>query len=363
MRLILLLLSCGVASSVIHSLRHVHTGSLEIPNFPDTVAAVIVDGYQTNYYDSLTKKMVPTQTWMSRVSEDDPDYWKRETSFWRGQEQRARAHIETYKERFNQSGGIHVLQVFHGCEWDDETGEVKGFDVVSYDGEDVLMLDVKARRWIAMKPQALSYQHRWNKDEGWLQFMDHRLLKECPERLQKSLDYGKSMLQRTELPSVYLLQKTPWSPVSCLATGFYPDRAAIFWRKDGEEIHEEVDHGELLNNHDGTFQMSVDLNISLIKADDWRRYDCVFQLQGVEEDIVTELDRAQIKTNWVEESSSLLIAVAAVAAGLILLTVVIGVPVYRKRKAQGPSHAPEDDQLSEKLKPVLTPHTSVQTVC
>uniref|UniRef100_A0A671UUP0 MHC class I-like antigen recognition-like domain-containing protein n=1 Tax=Sparus aurata TaxID=8175 RepID=A0A671UUP0_SPAAU len=196
--LLLLLLSLFLlVSTVIHSLRYAHTGSSEIPNVPDTVAVVIVDGYQTNHYDSITRKMVPTQTWMSRVSEDDPDYWERETSFWRDQEQYARMHIEFYKERFNQSGGIHVLQVSHGCEWDDETGEVHGFDVVRYDGEDVLILDVKARRWIAMKPQALSYQHRYNKDEGWLEFMDHRLLKECPESLKKSLDYGKSTLQRT----------------------------------------------------------------------------------------------------------------------------------------------------------------------
>ncbi|XP_030266447.1 major histocompatibility complex class I-related gene protein-like [Sparus aurata] len=349
--LLLLLLSCRVAAAVIHSLRYAHTGSSEIPNVPDTVAVVIVDGYQTNHYDSITRKMVPTQTWMSRVSEDDPDYWERETSFWRDQEQYARMHIEFYKERFNQSGGIHVLQVSHGCEWDDETGEVHGFDVVRYDGEDVLILDVKARRWIAMKPQALSYQHRYNKDEGWLEFMDHRLLKECPESLKKSLDYGKSTLQRTELPSVYLLQKTPSSPVSCLATGFYPHRAAIFWRKDGEEIHEQVDHGELLNNHDGSFQMSVDLNMSLIRADDWRRYHCVFQLSGVEEDMVTELDPALIRTNWVEESSSLFITVAAVITVFIILTVFITVTVYRRRKDQDPSPSPEDVQLSQRLKP------------
>lgn len=96
---------CFCFSTVKHSLRHVHTGSSEIPNVPDTVAVVFVDGYQTNHYDSITKRMVPKQPWMSRVSEDDPDYWERETLFWRYQEQRARLHIEFYKERFNQSGG------------------------------------------------------------------------------------------------------------------------------------------------------------------------------------------------------------------------------------------------------------------
>ncbi|KAG7224309.1 hypothetical protein INR49_000552, partial [Caranx melampygus] len=82
-------------------------------------------------------------------------------------------------------------------------------------------------------------------------------------------------------PSVSLLQKTTSFPVSCHATGFYPHRALMYWTKDGEELHEDVDQGEILPNHDGTFQMTVDLNISSVKAEDWRRYDCVFQLSGV----------------------------------------------------------------------------------
>lgn len=106
-----------------------------------------------------------------------------------------------------------------------------------------------------------------------------------------------------ERPSVSLLQKTPSSPVSCHATGFYPDRAALFWRKDGEELHEDVDLGEILPNHDGTFQMRVDLKLSSVPAEDWRRYDCVFQLSGVDEDIVTKLDKTRTNTGRSETRS------------------------------------------------------------
>ena len=94
-----------------------------------------------------------------------------------------------------------------------------------------------------------------------------------------------------------LLQKTPSSPVSCHATGFYPDRATLFWRKDGDDLHEDVDHGEILPNHDGTFQMSADLKLSSVTPEDWRRYDCVFRLSGVKDDIVTRLDKAVIRSN------------------------------------------------------------------
>ncbi|XP_035537192.1 class I histocompatibility antigen, F10 alpha chain-like [Morone saxatilis] len=294
----LLLLLCHVASTVIHSLKHVYTASSEVPNYPNFVAVVFVDGTQTDYYDSITKKTVPTQAWMNQVTAYDSEYWKRQTSYWEGQEEAGRVNIEILKSRFNQSKGIQVIQVLNGCEWDDETGDVNGFGLISYNGEDILILDMKAQRWIATKPQLLRSQHKWNNDKSWLEFMEHRLTKECPVRLQNSLDYGKSTFQRTDLPSVSLLQKTPLSPVSCHATGFYPDRAVIFWSRDGEELHEHVDHGELLHNHDETFQISVDLDLSVVEPDDWWRYKCVFQLSGVEDDIVTKLDPAVIKTNW-----------------------------------------------------------------
>uniref|UniRef100_A0A671V004 MHC class I-like antigen recognition-like domain-containing protein n=1 Tax=Sparus aurata TaxID=8175 RepID=A0A671V004_SPAAU len=98
-------LECFCSSTEKHSLKHLRTATSGIPNVPDFVAVVFVDGYQTEYYDSISRKTVPTQTWMNRATEDDPDYWERQTSFWRGKEQSARANIEFYKEGFNRSGG------------------------------------------------------------------------------------------------------------------------------------------------------------------------------------------------------------------------------------------------------------------
>ncbi|XP_039676148.1 major histocompatibility complex class I-related gene protein-like [Perca fluviatilis] len=184
-----------------------------------------------------------------------------------------------------------------GCEWDDETGEVNGFRQDGYDGEDFISFDLKTESWIAPKPQAVITKHKWDNNKAEIAQYKHYLTQICPEWLKKYLNYGRSSLLRTEVPSVSLLQKSPSSPVSCHATGFYPDRAMMFWRKDGEELHEDVDLGEILPNHDGSFQMSVDLDLSSVPAEDWRRYDCVFQLYGVEDDIVTKLDKAEIRTN------------------------------------------------------------------
>lgn len=102
------------------------------------------------------------------------------------------------------------------------------------------------------------------------------------------------------LPSVLLLQKTPSSPVSCYAAGFYLDKAVMFWRKDGDEIHDGVEKGDILPNDDGTFQIIVDLNVSSVKPEDWWRYECVFQFLSGENIIVTKLNEIMIRTNWRE---------------------------------------------------------------
>ncbi|XP_049891636.1 major histocompatibility complex class I-related gene protein-like isoform X1 [Epinephelus moara] len=186
---------------------------------------------------------------------------------------------------------------------------------------------------------------------------------ECFENLHnffKATIYGlKQRFNQTgEHPSVSLLQKSPSSPVSCHATGFYPDRAMMFWRKDGEEIHEDVDHGEILPNHDGSFQMSVDLNLSSVPPEDWRRYDCVFHLSGVKDDIVTKLDKAVIRTNWGKTSIRVAPSevpagpVVGVVVGLLLLTLCItGLFIWR-RNNNGFSPANSSDSSSSQTSSV-----------
>ncbi|CAL8237253.1 unnamed protein product [Boreogadus saida] len=49
------------------------------------------------------------------------------------------------------------------------------------------------------------------------------------------------------------------------------ERVVVFWRRDGQELHEQVDPGEVLPNHDGTFQVSVDLDLTAVPQEDWGR--------------------------------------------------------------------------------------------
>ncbi|XP_029919954.1 class I histocompatibility antigen, F10 alpha chain-like [Myripristis murdjan] len=358
---IMLVLFCHVASPVHHSLRNFFTGLSGVPNFPEFVVVAFVDDVESDYYDSNTQRMVPKQDWMEKITDDLPNYWDSQTQILQGSQQVFKVSVDTLKKRFNQTGGAHIVQWMSGCDWDDETGVTNGFHQFGYDGEDFIAFDLKTKTWIAPAPQALITKHKWDGLPGETERWKNYLTQECIDWLKRFVDCGRSTLLTTELPSVSLLQKTPSSPVTCHASGFYPNKIMLYWMRDGEELHEDVDHGEILHNHDGTFQKSVDLDLSSVKPGDWGRYSCVFQLSGVEEDIVTKLDPEVIKTNWGkteikrdgEKPSDLTIPiVAAVAVIALLLIAGIGFAVYKKKQAKSPPSSQNSSETEiQKLNP------------
>ncbi|XP_074469535.1 class I histocompatibility antigen, F10 alpha chain-like isoform X2 [Sebastes fasciatus] len=347
----LLTISLHGAAAVTHSMKNFYTASTGFPNFPEFVVVGLVDEVVINYYDSNTKRAEPKQDWMSNITDDDPQYWERQTGIFMGQQPYFKVNLEVAKQRFNQTGDVHILQWMVGCEWDDETEEVKGYNQYGYDGEDFISFDLETETCVAAKQQAVITKHKWDNDKAFIVRRKHYLTQECPEYLKKYVNYGRSVLLRTELPSVSLLQKTPSSPVSCHATGFYPDRATLFWRKDGEELHEDVDLGEILPNHDGTFQMSVDLKLSSVPPEDWTRYDCVFQLSGVKDDLVTRLDKAVIRTNREKPTDMTVPIIAAVVVLALVLIAVIGVVIYKKKNAKRPPSPVNNAEVLEELNP------------
>ncbi|XP_068614892.1 major histocompatibility complex class I-related gene protein-like, partial [Brachionichthys hirsutus] len=365
---LVLVLGTGVPGAVgeTHSLKYFETASSGVSNFPEFVSVGLIDDVQMYHYDSKTKRAEPKQDWMDKVTAEDPEYWTRQTGIQVGIQEQSKFNMETLRKRFNQSeglfvfikccsvslSGVHIFQRLTGCEWDDETGEVTGFQQFGYNGEHFIVLDLKTETWIAPSPQAVITKHRWDHDRARMEYKKYYFTQECPEWGRKYLEYGRSSLLRTDLPSVFLLQKTPSSPVSCFATGFYPDRAALFWRKDGEELHEEVEHGEILPNHDGTFQMSVDLDLSSAAAEDWRRYDCVFQLFGVKDDLVTRLDKGKIWTNWEEPTNvNAIIIIVITAAVLPVLTAAVGFKLYRQRTGKPRPPSEDSAELTKRLQP------------
>ncbi|XP_070970042.1 class I histocompatibility antigen, F10 alpha chain-like [Oncorhynchus clarkii lewisi] len=338
--IILLVLGIGLlhtASAVTHSLKYFYTASSEVPNFPEFVVVGMVDGVQMFHYDSNSQRAVPKQDWVNKAA--DPQYWERNTGNCKGSQQTFKANIDTAKQRFNQSGGVHIFQNMYGCEWDDEAEVTEGFDQYGYDGEDFIAFDLKTTKWIAPTPQAVITKHKWDSDTANNEYLKNYYTQECIDWLKKYVDYGKSTLMRTVPPSVSLFQKTPSSPVTCHATGFYPSDVMVSWQKDGQDHHEDVEYGETLPNDDGTFQKSIHLTMTPEDRKN-NKYQCVVQVKDIKKDfieVLTDQDAANIVP----------IIGGVVALLLVVVAVVVGVVIWKKRSKKGFVPASTSDTDSE----------------
>uniref|UniRef100_A0A8C4DWH0 Ig-like domain-containing protein n=1 Tax=Dicentrarchus labrax TaxID=13489 RepID=A0A8C4DWH0_DICLA len=253
-----------------HSLKFFFAGFSGVTNYPEFIGAVMVDGVEVVHYDSNIKRAEPKQDWMKRLMEDDPGHRDWYTDGCRVNQRFFSSTIDISVSLL----GIHTFQRIYGCDWKDKTPEVIGCDEFKYDGEDFIRLDPKTLEWNNSTPQAFITKQEWDSDKATINNIKFNLTRHCPQLLNKYLDYGKSSLLRTD----------PYFSVSfslfCRASlSFYPDRATLFWRKDGKELPIEG-RVEVLPNNDGTFQMSVD-QVPPVIPEDWGRYDCVFHINGL----------------------------------------------------------------------------------
>uniref|UniRef100_A0A3Q2ZK36 H-2 class I histocompatibility antigen, K-B alpha chain-like n=1 Tax=Hippocampus comes TaxID=109280 RepID=A0A3Q2ZK36_HIPCM len=102
--------------SAIHTLNYFITTTSQIPNLPKYWEVAYVDGLQIVRFDGNSRKTKAKQDWVNKIATEDPHFWARETC--------------------NSIANEQVLKRKIGCEWDDETGEVDGWEHDCYDTED-----------------------------------------------------------------------------------------------------------------------------------------------------------------------------------------------------------------------------------
>ncbi|GAA6111679.1 DLA class I histocompatibility antigen, A9/A9 alpha chain-like isoform X1, partial [Tachysurus ichikawai] len=180
----------------------------------------------------------------------------------------------------------HTLQWMFGC-WLDK-GTIRGYSQYRYDGEDFISLDMNWNQepgrgtWNAANEKAGIFIKKWDpKEDRARSWMDY-LKSDCTDQLKKFVPHSRETLQRKVHSEVSVIQKLSPSPeLVCNATGFFPNAVMISWRKDGEDVHEEVVLRVSLINQDGSFQKRSLLKVS---AEELQKhtYTCVIQHSSLE---------------------------------------------------------------------------------
>ncbi|KAJ8362238.1 hypothetical protein AAFF_G00388420 [Aldrovandia affinis] len=319
-------------STVTHSLKYFYTGVTAGTDLPEYTLVGLVDDEQFEYYDSKIKKMIPKTEWIKE--NEGEDYWNIQSLRQIGEEEIYKDNVRVAMQRFNQTEGVHVYQTMSGCEWDDATGITDGFWNHGYDGEDLLVFDLKNTRWISPSPQGVGTARKWNDMKDLESYTKNYLTQQCPAWLQVYVNYGRSTLERTVAPEVSLLQKDPSSPVVCHVTGFFPRGVMVTWQKKGEDHYDDVEWGETVPNEDGTFQTTSRLTVKDWQTED---YTCVVQHKSLEKDIVKRVIEREIRRNQDIESRgpSMGVIIGCVLGVLLLAPAVVGVVVWRKKRGAG----------------------------
>ncbi|XP_062874418.1 BOLA class I histocompatibility antigen, alpha chain BL3-6-like [Trichomycterus rosablanca] len=267
-----------------HSLQFIQTVVTPGTNFPEFTAVVLMDGEQIVYYDSNIRTLIPKTEWMKKIKDDQTDYWTQETERMEHDQYDLIGNLNTIKEHFNQNEGVHTLLVMYGCELSDDN-TTNGYDQYGYDGEDFLSLDLKTLIWTAANDHTVISKLKWN-NEGYSKKEQDCLQITCIEWLPMFVSYGGETLARKDPPEVSVFHKrSSSSELVCHATGFFPRGLMMFWQKDGEELHEDVDDRETLPNQDGTFQKRAVLRVSPEELKE-HEYTCVVQHSSLEKDLV-----------------------------------------------------------------------------
>uniref|UniRef100_A0A8C6TL35 MHC class I-like antigen recognition-like domain-containing protein n=1 Tax=Neogobius melanostomus TaxID=47308 RepID=A0A8C6TL35_9GOBI len=73
-----------------------------------------VNGLQIDNYDSNTKKYEPKQEWMKKITEEDHEYWVRETQKYLNSEQVHKVNTDiTCHNNYNIHSSFNILNMSH----------------------------------------------------------------------------------------------------------------------------------------------------------------------------------------------------------------------------------------------------------
>ncbi|XP_064594093.1 class I histocompatibility antigen, F10 alpha chain-like isoform X1 [Zonotrichia leucophrys gambelii] len=309
----------GSATKVLHSLHYLQVAVSEpSPGIPQFMAIGYLDGIPFTRYDSERGRVEPLTQWIKDGV--DPEYWDRETQKLVGHQHTFVKDLETLRERYNQSGGLHTRLRVSGCELLSD-GSVRGSHQDGYDGRDFISFDLESGRLVAADSSAEITRRLWEQDgtvaEYWMNYLKHI----CPEWLQKYIRYGQKELERKEPPDVHVSGREEHGTLtlSCHAYGFYPNTIAVSWMKGGETLDQETEWGGVVPNSDGTFHTWARIEAL---PEEREQYRCRVEHPGMPEPGIFA---------WEPTSGGNLTVVVAVSviAAILILIVLIGFSIWK----------------------------------
>lgn len=104
--------------------------------------------------------------------------------------------------------GVHILQWMYGCEWNEDTEEVTGFEILGYDGRDHVAFDLKTETYIASAPQAVITKHNWDRDKTRILYKKYFLTQECVDKLKNFVNSGRKSLMKTGKITIFRAMDT-----------------------------------------------------------------------------------------------------------------------------------------------------------
>ncbi|XP_039374215.1 class I histocompatibility antigen, F10 alpha chain-like isoform X2 [Mauremys reevesii] len=321
LRLLLLLGAVALRGghSRLHSRRAFHTVVSEPgPGLPWYSCVSYVDDQVIYVYTSGMQRVEPRTVWMAQ--NEGPELWDLRL-FWSWRwEAWFNASLKTLGELYNQSEGFHIIQMIYGCDLR-EDNIIQVFYQDSYDGRDFLTLDKETMTWVAADIGAQITKRRWDAEVDDNQGWKHYLEDHCRERLSQEIEFGKETLQRKVRPTARVSDRSSHdglTTLSCKVSGFYPRDITVTWLRNGESRQQETYSEGILPSGDGTYQTWVAMEIDpKIKA----HYSC-----HVEHESLLE----PLSISW-EPNNSLIPVVAGVITAVVLVGVIIGVVVWKKR--------------------------------
>ncbi|XP_073454363.1 class I histocompatibility antigen, F10 alpha chain-like [Aquarana catesbeiana] len=312
-----------------HSMRYYHTG-VSSPGSGLPVYSLVgyLDDKEIENYNSDTRQYLPKTEWMKKVGSD---YWERYTQREQTTEPVYKNNIQTLMRRYNQTGGIHIVQSMYGCELRDD-GTTEGYNQHGYDGREFMSLDTQRGIWIPTMNEAQITTQRWNSPEIRMGERNKNYLEnQCMEELKQFIEYGREDLERRVPPEVKVWghrQSDGVTRLQCLVYGFHPRPVEVKWVRNGEDDVPSDEMSPILPHPDGTYQIRVSVEVPTREGD---TYSCHVDHSSLGDETLSVIWDPKAESG----NTPIIIGVVVVAVVLII-GAVFGLIIYRRRSGKTP---------------------------